>query len=232
MTEIQRLLKGFQTFKKNYYGPERSVFLSLKEGQSPKSMIIGCSDSRVDPAVITGSAPGDIFVVRNVANLVPLYEESGGRHGVSAALEFAVCYLMVEHIIVLGHSGCGGINALMTGACGPAGKGFISNWMSIAAPARDKVLAEMPGENEQSRQRAAEKAAIVISLENLHTFPFISASLRQGKLSLHGWYFDLNTGDLFVHNSEKMAFQKLNDDENGDAEHGEDPTAPPARYPT
>ena len=215
MTEIQRLLKGFQTFKTKYYGPARSVFLSLKEGQSPKSMIIGCSDSRVDPAILTGSAPGDIFVVRNVANLVPVYEENGGRHGVSAALEFAVCYLKVEHIIVLGHSGCGGINALMKGAYGRTGKGFISNWMSIAARARDKVLAELPDEDAQTQQRAAEKAAIIISLENLCTFPFINTGIRQGRLSLHGWYFDLQTGDLFVHNSETKAFQKLDDDANG-----------------
>jgi carbonic anhydrase len=213
MTEIQRLIKGFKAFKDNYFGPSGSVFYSLKEGQSPKSMIIGCSDSRVDPAILTGSAPGDIFVVRNVANMVPVYEENGGRHGVSAALEFAVCYLKVEHIIVLGHSGCGGINALMTGVCGSTGKSFISNWMSIAARARDKVLADLP--DERCRQRAAEKAAIVISLENLRTFPFINMGIRQGKLSLHGWYFDLQTGDLFVHNSETNAFQKLDDDENG-----------------
>jgi len=224
MTEIQRLLKGFQTFKENYYESAHSVFHSLKEGQSPKSMIIGCSDSRVDPAILTGSAPGDIFVMRNVANLVPLYEESSGRHGVSAALEFAVCYLKVEHVIVLGHSGCGGINALMTGAYGPAGKGFISNWMSIAAPARDKVLAELPGEDEQNQQRAAEKAAIGISLENLRTFPFINTGIRQGRLSLHGWYFDLQTGDLYIHNSETGLFHKLANDENSIGENAEEST--------
>jgi carbonic anhydrase len=213
VTEIQRLITGFHAFKKDYYGPARSVFYSLKEGQSPKSMIIGCSDSRVDPAILTGAAPGDIFVVRNVANLVPAYEEDGGKHGVSAALEFAVCYLKVEHIIVLGHSGCGGINALMTGASGLAGKGFITNWMSIAGPARDRVLANLPGQDLKSQQRAAEKAAIEISLENLRTFPFIKTSMRHGRLSLHGWYFDIQTGDLFGYESETGSFQDLSNDE-------------------
>jgi carbonic anhydrase len=173
-------------------------------------MIIGCSDSRVDPAILTNCAPGDIFTVRNVANLVPPYVEDGGQHGVSAALEFAVCHLGVEHIIVLGHSQCGGINALMAGSCGCKGGGFISNWMSIATPAKEKVLAELPGKDAKLQQRAAEQAAILLSLENLHTFPWIDQRVKDGALSLHGWYFDLNAGELSEYKPTSGLFQKIN----------------------
>lgn len=143
MQDIERFIAGFRAFQKNYFGPEGSQFDILKHGQNPSTMIIGCSDSRVDPAILTNCQPGDIFTVRNVANLVPPYEENGVYHGVSAALEFAVCRLEVERIIVLGHSQCGGIGALMTGDCGAEGAGFIGRWMSIAAPAREQVMAAL-----------------------------------------------------------------------------------------
>lgn len=210
MKDLERFITGFRSFRKDYFGPEGAQFESLKQGQSPKTMIIGCSDSRVDPAILTNCAPGDIFTVRNVANLVPPYEEDGGRHGVSAALEFAVCHLGVEHIIVLGHSQCGGINALMDDSCGCKGDRFISSWMSIAAPAREKVLAELPGKDSKLQQRAAEQAAILLSLENLRSFPWIDQRVKAGDLSLHGWYFDLNTGELSEYRQGSGLFQKIN----------------------
>jgi carbonic anhydrase len=209
MKDIQRFITGFRAFQKDYFGSRPSVFETLKDAQKPKTMIIGCSDSRVDPALLTNSAPGDVFVVRNVANLVPPYEENGGQHGVSAALEFAVCNLAVEQIIVLGHSNCGGINALMTGSCDSMGKGFISRWMSIAAPARERILAELPHKDVKLQQRAAELAAILLSLENLGSFPFIVERIKAGELSIHGWYFDLDTGDLLGYDTESGSFEKL-----------------------
>lgn len=210
MKDLERFITGFRTFRDDYFGADSSHFEPLKQGQSPKTMIIGCSDSRVDPAILTNCAPGDIFTVRNVANLVPPYEGDGGRHGVSAALEFAVCHLGVEHIVVLGHSQCGGINALMAGSCGCKGGGFISSWMSIAAPAREKVLAELPGKDPKLQQRAAEQAAILLSLENLHSFPWIDDRVTAGTLSLHGWYFDLNAGELLEYRQCSSLFQKIN----------------------
>ena len=207
--DIDRFIAGFRTFQKDYFGPESSQFELLKQGQTPKTMIIGCSDSRVDPAILTRCAPGDIFTVRNVANLVPPYEQNGGLHGVSAALEFAVCHLGVEHIIVLGHSQCGGIGALMAGSCGCKGGGFISSWMSIATPAREKVLAELPDKDPQLQQRAAEQAGILLSLENLHTFPWIDQRVADCTLSLHGWYFDLNVGELLEYQPHLGLFQKI-----------------------
>lgn len=209
MKDLERFISGFRTFQNDYFGPDSAQFEPLKQGQHPKTMIICCSDSRVDPAILTNCAPGDIFTVRNVANLVPPCEEDSGRHGVSAALEFAVCHLGVEHIIVLGHSQCGGINTLMAGSCGCKGGGFITNWMSIAAPAREKVLAELPGKDAKLQQRAAEQAAILLSLENLHTFPWIDQRVTDGILSLHGWYFDLNAGELLEYRPNSGLFQKL-----------------------
>jgi carbonic anhydrase len=209
MKDIERFITGFRTFQKDYFGPENRQFDPLKQGQNPKTMIIGCSDSRVDPAILTNCAPGDIFTVRNVANLVPPFVEDRGQHGVSAALEFAVCHLAVEQIIVLGHSQCGGINALMAGSCGGKGDSFISSWMSIAAPAKEKVLAELPDKDAKLQQRAAEQAAIMLSLENMHSFPFIDERITAGVLSLHGWYFDIDAGELLGYLPERNVFAKL-----------------------
>ncbi|MSN24461.1 MAG: carbonic anhydrase [Geobacter sp.] len=208
MKDLERFITGFRSFQKDYFGPDSSQFEPLKQGQSPKTMIIGCSDSRVDPAILTNCEPGEIFTVRNVANLVPPYEENGGLHGVSAALEFAVCHLGVEHIIVLGHSQCGGIGALMAGGCGCKGGGFISRWMSIANSARERVLAELPEKDPQLQQRAAEQAAILLSLENLRSFPWIDERVTGGTLSLHGWYFNLASGELMEYLPEQGAFEK------------------------
>ena len=209
MEDLQRFITGFRSFQKNYFGPESSMFEPLKQGQSPKTMIIGCSDSRVDPAILTNCEPGEIFTVRNVANLVPPYEENGGLHGVSAALEFAVCHLEVEHIIVLGHSQCGGIGALMAGDCGCKGGGFISRWMSIANSARERVLAELPDKEPRLQQQAAEQAAILLSLENLHSFPWIDAKVTAGTLSIHGWYFNLAVGELMEYVPDQGTFENV-----------------------
>jgi len=208
MKDLERFIAGFRSFQKDYFGPDNSLFEPLKQGQTPKTMIIGCSDSRVDPAILTNCEPGEIFTVRNVANLVPPYEETGGLHGVSAALEFAVCHLGVEHIIVLGHSQCGGIGALMEGGCDCKGSGFISRWMSIANSARERVLAELPGKDPQLQQLAAEQAAILLSLENLRSFPWIDDRVAAGTLSLHGWYFNLTVGELMEYVPEQGTFEK------------------------
>ena len=209
MKDIERFISGFKVFREEYFGPRGSRFEALQHGQSPRTMIIGCSDSRVDPAILTNAAPGDLFTIRNVANLVPPYEENGCLHGVSAALEFAVCNLEVEHIIVLGHSNCGGIGALMTGECGTGGGGFINRWMCIAAPARERVLAELPHKSPELQRQAVEEASILLSVENLHSFPFIDRRVKEGKLSLHGWYFDLTQGELLEYDAERGGFMRL-----------------------
>jgi carbonic anhydrase len=151
----------------------------------------------VDPAVITDAAPGELFVIRNVANLVPPFESGGNYHGTSAALEFGVCNLGVENIIVLGHAQCGGIRALMQGDAGtPAQEGFVSAWMQVAGHARNRVLSRFHGESREKRERACEREAVLVSLDNLLTFPWILERVAQRKLALHGWYFDIEQGEL------------------------------------
>ncbi|MDF2763405.1 MAG: putative Carbonic anhydrase [Rhodospirillales bacterium] len=189
------LIEGYRRFRETAYREHRALYEALvARGQSPRAMVIGCSDSRVDPAILFGTEPGEIFVVRNVANLVPPFAQSGNYHGTSAALEFAVRSLEVEHVIVLGHARCGGIAALLNNFAG-LGSDFIRPWMQIAAPAREKAV-------DQSRkagadaQRCCEHEAIKVSLGNLQSFPWIAERVRAGKLQLHGWYFDLETGEL------------------------------------
>lgn len=197
MKNIDALIAGFRRFQREYYGKRRETFERLtRDGQSPAVMVIACCDSRVDPAIITDSDPGDLFVVRNVANLVPPYETGGHYHGTSAALEFAVCTLKVRHVVVLGHAQCGGIRALVERSPGTDAAGFIAPWMSIAEDARRDVERRLPGAPVEARAHACEQAAIRVSLRNLMSFPFVSAAVRAGALNVHGWYFDIGRGTL------------------------------------
>lgn len=209
MTDISKFVEGFKRFQEGYFGKNQELFETLKQGQNPSAMIIACSDSRVDPAIITDCDPGDLFVVRNVANLVPPYETGGGLHGVSTALEFGVCALGVKHIIVLGHSQCGGVRALMNGI--PEGvKGeFIVNWVNISARAKERVLAELPDATPQEQLCACEEASVLVSLENLLTFPWIKQRVQQGALMLHGWYFDIQKGELVAYDPYSGRFEAL-----------------------
>lgn len=206
MKDIAHFIEGFARFKEAYFSSDSGLFEQLKEKQSPKVMLIGCSDSRVDPALLLGGRPGDLFVVRNVANLVPPYERDGRYHGVSAALEFAVRDLEVEHIVVLGHSSCGGIHTLLTGS---ANREFLGKWMRMAAPARKKVLAELQGKSQALQARSLEQAAVLLSLKNLATFPWVKDRVKTGALHLHGWYFDLNKGELWAYDPAKRGFARL-----------------------
>lgn len=209
MHDIEKFIAGFKQFQHNYFGENRSLFDKLKQRQQPRALMVSCCDSRVDPAVLTNSEPGDLFVVRNVANLVPPCEVDVGHHGISAALEFGVCSLQVEHIIVMGHSQCGGIRALMEDAYGSGVGGFISKWMDIAAPARDKVRKELPQQSMDEQARACEQAAILLSLENLLSFPWIAERVKNGTLTLHGWYFDMNKGELLGYDAETNVLIRL-----------------------
>ena len=198
MDEIIKLIDGFGRFRAHYYERDRESFKRLvHQGQSPKIMVIACCDSRVDPAIVTDCDPGDLFVVRNVANLVPPCEQGGGYHGTSAALEFAVRCLHVEHVIVMGHARCGGIRALLGDIRFEDSAGqFIAPWMSIAEEARREVAATHAAECADVRAAACEQAAVRISIRNLMTFPFVQEAVAAGRLQLHGWYFDLDGGEL------------------------------------
>ncbi len=210
MKDIANFIAGFRRFQEKYFSEDRELFEQLRQGQRPKAAIIACADSRVDPALLMGAEPGDVFVVRNVANLVPPYEPGGGFASVPAALEFAVLSLQVEHVIVLGHAQCGGINALMNETSN--GGEFIGKWVGIAQRARERVLAELPAKPPALQARACEQAAILVSLENLMTYPWIAERVAAGAMYLHGWYFDIAEGSLLYYAAARNAFEPIGAD--------------------
>jgi carbonic anhydrase len=194
----QSLIAGYEAFRTQRLPTEQSRYRELSErGQSPEVMVIGCCDSRVSPEVIFDAGPGEMFVVRNVANLVPVYEPDGGAHGVSAALEFAVQVLKVKHIVVLGHAQCGGIKAFTDKTPPLTESDFIGRWMSMFVKPGE-VVEQRDHENVQDFRTRIEKAAVFRSLENLMTFPCIKIQVERGKIQLHGAYFGVAAGDLFV----------------------------------
>jgi len=193
------LLAGYRRFRDHGFAAQRARWATLAEGQSPPTMVIGCADSRVDPAAIFDAAPGELFVIRNVANLVPPYEQGGGLHGVSAAIEFAVLGLKVANILVLGHAACGGIAAALNGHdLAPTHTSFITAWMGIASPARDEVERAATADPTLDRQRALEYAAIRLSVANLRQFPFVRERETAGTLALYGAHFGIADGELGV----------------------------------
>lgn len=196
---LRKLTTGFLDFQRDTFFPKRAFFQKLALKQRPKIMMIACSDSRVDPAILTNAEPGDIFMVRNVANLVPPYAQDESKHGTSAALEFAVTSLEVEHIIVFGHVGCGGIKALLTGdpATGRQ-RTFINNWLDIADEARRRTLIKGRQQPLEAQLRMLEQEAIKSSLANLLTFPWIEERVNAGSLKIHGWHFDIHDGNTYV----------------------------------
>lgn len=200
---------GFRNFRDKYFQEnlENSLYQRLSSvGQNPKTLLIGCSDSRVDPAILTEAGPGDLFVVRNVANLVPPFEnKTSGFHGISSAIEFAVVNLKVENVIVLGHRQCGGIRTLVNGTSGQ----FIQRWMSIAESAKRTVLHNNPTADEATLLRLIEMEAIKISITNLKSFPFIQTAIQERNLNIVGVYFDLEQGALWEFNEPQNAFNEL-----------------------
>lgn len=215
---IVRLSSGFRRFQQRWYHPDEPLFRELRCGQKPMALVIACSDSRVDPVLLTDSRPGDLFVVRNVANLVQPYVPGGGAMGQSAALEYAVKHLKVQDIIVMGHACCGGIHALVTAkARWLAGElrreaeedEFIGPWVSVAVRALDKVEEAMPEASLSDKARACELWSVRLSLENLLTFPWVKEAVDEGRLALHGWYFDLQSGELLEFDPTEQAYRPL-----------------------
>ncbi len=200
----ESLHDGYRRFRAGRYAQEVDRYRALAQGQQPRTMVIGCVDSRVDPATIFSASPGELLVVRNVAALVPPYEEVGTYHGTSAALEFAVCVLKVSNIVILGHGMCGGIAASLTvKERGPVGR-FIDLWVGLLADVRDAVVEQTALESD--RQKALEQAAVRQSLENLTSFSFVSEALAEGRLTLDGAWFSIAEGELLWLNNETDEF--------------------------
>jgi len=205
----ERLLSGYGSFLGGRYGQERERYQSLaKGGQSPRIMVIGCCDSRAAPETIFDAGPGELFVMRNVANLVPPYAPDGLYHGTSAALEFAVTVLKVRDIVLLGHGRCGGIQAALSpeGATGD----FIGAWMQLIAPATE-TLAGASLMTETERGTALERMSVRYSIANLRTFPFVAERERDGKLALHGAWFDISLGELWLMDPQSGDFERAPD---------------------
>jgi carbonic anhydrase len=209
--EIRKLIDGFGRFRARHFATDDGLYRRLfREGQAPKVMVIACCDARVDPAIITDCDPGELFVVRNVANLVPPHETLGHYHGTSAALEFAVRVLKVRHIVVLGHSRCGGIGTLLSDLQGEDGLGqFIAPWMNIAAEARSAAQSVAATESPDAVARVAEQSAIRISLRNLLSFPWVRQRIDADMLRLHGWYFNMDQGELLHYEPEQNRYLLL-----------------------
>ena len=207
---INKLIKGFRAFRSSYFEEKDHYSELVRKGQNPTALVIACSDSRNDPALLTGSEPGDIFVVRNVAAIVPPYQPDNNYHGTSAAIEFAVKGLKLKDIIVLGHSLCGGVQVLADQARQDAAKfEFLSQWIAIGRPARDTVNAILPDAPQAVKLKALEQAIILTSLNNLMTFPWIREAVESGKIALHGWYFDLVDGKLLGYDFKTGQFEEM-----------------------
>jgi carbonic anhydrase len=205
----EHLLAGHRNFMRGRYTSESGRYADLaREGQSPETMIVACCDSRSAPETIFDAGPGELFVLRNVGNLVPPFEPDGEFHSTSAALEFAVQALKVKNIVVMGHGRCGGIRAALAHGSGPLASGdFIGKWMSLIAPAADAV-ASTTVMTATERQTALERISVRYSLANLRTFPQIKELEDKGELTLYGAWFDISTGELWAMNRETGDFER------------------------
>ena len=209
--ELDHLIEGYRRFRETAWTPKRDRWAHLREGQQPETMIIACSDSRVDPAQIFDVDPGEMFVVRNVAALVPPFEPVAGHHGVSAALEFAVQVLGVKELIVLGHGMCGGCQAALTQelhGAEPGEGGFIADWIAMLDEARAPIAAEL-GTTGRTAERAMEEAAVKVSLANLRSFPCIRRGEREGTLRLRGAFFAISDGVLHLLDEASGVFEPV-----------------------
>ena len=203
------LLAGYRTFMREHFAHETSRYRHLADkGQSPETLVIACCASRAAPETIFNTAPGEIFVLRNVANLIPPYEPDGEYHAASAALEFAVQSLKVKNIVVMGHGRCGGIKAALDTESAPLSPGdFIGKWMSLIAPAAEAISGNQLM-TQSERQTALERISIRYSINNLRTFPCVDILEKKGKLTLHGAWFDISTGELWVMDHQTGDFKR------------------------
>ena len=207
--ELAGLIEGYRRFRQTGWAERRERWAALRQGQEPRVMVIACADSRTDPALVFDTDPGEIFVVRNIAAMVPPFETTPGLHGVSAALEFAVRVLEVREIVVMGHGMCGGCKAALTQElqdAKPGEGGFIADWISMLDEARGPVVEKFGIEGREAG-RAMEQAAVKVSLANLRTFPCVQEREAAGKLRLRGAFFAISDGVLYFLDEETGEFE-------------------------
>lgn len=208
---IDSLIEGYKKFQEQYYDGTCEIFEDLvRKGQNPKVLMVACSDSRVDPALVMNCKPGDLFVVRNVANLVPPYEADNSYHGTSAALEFAICNLQIHHVVIFGHSQCGGIQTLVNHVENEHPPySFVTKWMELAQSACDQTFEKHGDATSEEKAHYCGHYAIINSLNNLMTFPWIAKGVKDQTLFIHGWFFNLSTGIIDAYNFESGQFEEL-----------------------
>ncbi len=215
MESYEKLLEGYREFRSEYLGKPFDAYRKwAARQQKPDVMIISCSDSRINPAILTHAGLGEIFMVNNVANIVPPYKEGKNtHHSTSSAIEYAVNHLKMKHLIIMGHSNCGGINALFHQKKEVDSEAkeysFIEPWINIASGARDHVKKEMSDLSVEEQLCACEKKSILISLKNLKSFPFVKRAVEQNNLKLYGWYFDIAEATLYAYNEDVLEFEAI-----------------------
>ncbi|HWD92091.1 MAG TPA: carbonic anhydrase [Verrucomicrobiae bacterium] len=208
---MQQLIEGVHRFRHEEFGSYRSLFQRLsREGQNPHTLFITCSDSRVLAELITQSKPGDLFVVKNIGNIVPPYAATGSTNSTAAAIEFAVEVMRVSDIVICGHSQCGAIAALMDGLSNSERMPHLKDWLSLAAPVREIVHAQYPHiKDPEHRKNVAAEENVLFALESLHGYHCVQDRLMDGTLRLHGWFFKIATAELFAYNPETRQFAPL-----------------------
>jgi carbonic anhydrase len=207
---MEKLLKGLIKFRENDFEEHKELFGKLSKAQNPHTLFFGCSDSRLIPNLITQTLPGELFVVRNIANIVPPYRESEEYLATTSAVEYAVNVLEIENIVVCGHSNCGGCKSLYASDEELNTIPHTKKWLELAAEAKIKVLAEVSEEEIDKREWMTEQINIVEQLKNLLTYPFIREKVTQGTLAIGGWYYIIETGEVFIYNKQNGLFELAN----------------------
>jgi len=197
--EMEKLYKGVLKFQESYFKRERDFFKRLSKGQDPEVLFMTCSDSRVDPQLVTQSGPGELFITRNVGNIIPPFNALNDKNSTAAAIEYAVMVLKVTDIIVCGHSNCGAMRALLRDEKEIDGMPHLRDWLRIARPVKEHVFSVFGGESSEVIQCYTEKENVLEQLENIETYPFVEEAIKAGRLFLHGWYFDIGTGCMHAY---------------------------------
>ncbi|MCE5313260.1 MAG: carbonic anhydrase [Nitrospiraceae bacterium] len=207
---MEKLYKGIHKFRKAFFKEEEEFFRGLSHSQSPEVLFITCADSRVDPNLVTQSRPGEIFILRNIGNVVPPYDALKDKNSVAAAIEFAVMKLKVSDIIICGHSNCGAVKALYEDDEYFEGAPHLAEWLALARPASVIAAKYYPQASGNQRQCIAEKENILLQLNNIQTYPFVKEMLEAGRLFLHGWYYEIGTGAVYRYNPAEDRFEDIN----------------------
>jgi len=206
---MKRLYKGIHKFQESYFKKEEEFFMRLSKEQEPEVLFITCADSRVDPNLVTQSRPGELFIVRNVGNIVPPYDAIKDKNSVAAAIEFAVMMLKVKDIIVCGHSNCGAMHALYKDENELKDMPHLRDWLELSAPVRDFVMKSYSNSSEEIRLRVTEEENILFQLHNIQTYPIVKKALDEGTLHLHGWYYNIATGSIYYYDSSEDVFKPI-----------------------